>query len=123
MSEMGWPPLNLDTCEDAARAYLMQVCNPKIDPMVRASRAVATVDMVRRLVARCRSEEGRVAGLRAERDRYHDALNAILEYCEDGEWLHGIDGDDTGSWTTCDGRDAVEAMASDALGEASDANT
>lgn len=57
----------------------------------------------------------RIIDLEAQNTRYHDALKTIHDYCDDGDWLHGVDGDDNGSWYTCDGRYAVEAMASDAL--------
>lgn len=51
-----------------------------------------------------------------ERDTYKAMLVQIADYCDDGDnWPHGMDGDDTGSWITCDGRFSVQQMAQEAV--------
>lgn len=42
-------------------------------------------------------------------------LDAIIDYCESGNWEHGMDGDEYSSWTTCEGREAIVAMAREAM--------
>lgn len=86
-SQVSSPHMPRAGCETIADAAFVALANP-----------AAILD----LIARQRAAEA--------------ALKAIHEFCEDGDgWLHGHDGDDYSSWTTCEGRDTIEAMASDAL--------
>lgn len=56
----------------------------------------------------------------AEVDRLRAALQGIADTCEAPDvWEHGIDGDEYNSWTTCEGRWAIQEQAEAALkGEA-----
>jgi hypothetical protein len=52
----------------------------------------------------------------AERDAYKVMLVQVADFCDDGQnWPHGIDGDESGSWTTCDGRFNLQQLAEEAV--------
>jgi hypothetical protein len=57
----------------------------------------------------------RITELELDRERYRDALIAIRDHCRHGKWEHRLDGDESGTWVTCEERGTIETMAEEAL--------